>query len=219
MNPKTVVRMGYGRSFDMGVFGSNFGHTVTQTLPVLAAQLAQGASQDVPGVYLGPGTANLYFPGNSSQWIAPGIRTELLPESSVRSCSGQNTQLCVQPHIRPTTQRLPTLDAWNATVQHQVTNTTSIEVAYIGNKGTHVFAGDGPTYNVNNPSMVDTALTLHVTALKTPQVYRRPYYNNFTYAGYPDPTNIQADLPASAAQACSGRLAVLLDRPEQLSGQ
>ena len=37
LNEKTVVRMGYGRSYDMGVFGSNFGHAVTQNLPVLAA--------------------------------------------------------------------------------------------------------------------------------------------------------------------------------------
>jgi len=35
-SPKTVVRLGYGRSFDIGVFGSNFGHAVTQNLPVLA---------------------------------------------------------------------------------------------------------------------------------------------------------------------------------------
>ena len=38
IRPKTVIRMGYGRSFDMGVFGSNFGHAVTQSLPVLIAQ-------------------------------------------------------------------------------------------------------------------------------------------------------------------------------------
>src|SRR5579864_6926268 len=38
---KTVVRMGYGRSFDIGVFGSNFGHVVTQNLPVLANQTIQ----------------------------------------------------------------------------------------------------------------------------------------------------------------------------------
>jgi hypothetical protein len=31
--------MGYGRSYDIGVFGSTFGHTVTQNLPVLAVQL------------------------------------------------------------------------------------------------------------------------------------------------------------------------------------
>ena len=38
ISPKTVLRMGYGRSFDVGVFGSTFGHSVTQNLPVLARQ-------------------------------------------------------------------------------------------------------------------------------------------------------------------------------------
>src|SRR5438477_5245840 len=38
LNPKTVVRVGYGRSYDIGVFGSIFGHAVTQNLPVLLAQ-------------------------------------------------------------------------------------------------------------------------------------------------------------------------------------
>ena len=53
-----MVRMGYGRSYDMGVFGSNFGHAVTQNLPVLAAQLAQKSTstcqrlrcRKVPGI-------------------------------------------------------------------------------------------------------------------------------------------------------------------------
>src|SRR5438132_1212878 len=38
VNDKTVLRSGYGRSYDLGVFGSVFGHTVTQNLPVLSAQ-------------------------------------------------------------------------------------------------------------------------------------------------------------------------------------
>src|SRR5262249_60991490 len=38
LKPKTVIRAGYGRSYDIGVFGSNFGHTVTQNLPVLLKQ-------------------------------------------------------------------------------------------------------------------------------------------------------------------------------------
>ena len=38
MNEKTVIRMGFGVSYDIGVFGSNFGHAVTQNLPVLANQ-------------------------------------------------------------------------------------------------------------------------------------------------------------------------------------
>ncbi len=38
LNPKTVIRSGYGRSFDLGVFGSIFGHTATQNLPILTNQ-------------------------------------------------------------------------------------------------------------------------------------------------------------------------------------
>jgi Carboxypeptidase regulatory-like domain/TonB dependent receptor len=194
VNPKTVVRLGYGRSFDMGVFGSNFGHTVTQTLPVLAAQLAQGASQEVPAFTLAQGPPIFNFPAIPANGLFP-VSGPNCYQNPVFNAAGQNTQLCVQPHIRPTTQRLPTLDAWNATAQRQLNSTTTVEVAYVGNKGTHIFAGDGPTYNVNNPSMVGYCANPQCSA-KTPQLYRRPYYNNFTYAGYSDPTNIQADLPA-----------------------
>ena len=35
LDPRTVLRMGYGRSFDLGVFGTNFGHVVTENLPCL----------------------------------------------------------------------------------------------------------------------------------------------------------------------------------------
>jgi hypothetical protein len=52
-------------------------------------------------------------------------------------------------HIRPTRQVLPTVDAWNATVQRQITNTMSLEVSYVGSKGTHGFAGNGPNYDIN----------------------------------------------------------------------
>src|SRR5207244_12044214 len=38
LEPKTVIRTGYGRSYDVGVFGVSFGHNVTQNLPVLANQ-------------------------------------------------------------------------------------------------------------------------------------------------------------------------------------
>ena len=39
----TVLRLGYGRGYDIGVFGSVFGHNVTQNLPVLAIQSLQPA--------------------------------------------------------------------------------------------------------------------------------------------------------------------------------
>jgi hypothetical protein len=181
VTPKTVVRMGYGRSYDMGVFGSNFGHTVTQTLPVLAAQLAQSANQYTPAFTLAQGPPIFTFPAIPSNGLFPLAGPACYQAPYIDPVTGQNDQLCIQPHIRPTFQRLPELDAWNATVQHQLTTSTSISVAYVGNKGTHIFAGDGPTYNINQPSIVGFAAGV-------PQTQRRPLYNRFTYPSIIDPT-------------------------------
>jgi len=184
LNQKTVVRLGYGRSYDMGVFGSNFGHAVTQNLPVLASQLVQGQTSNYDTAFkLDAGPPVFVFPSIPSNGLLPVAGPQCY-QSSVDPVTGlPSGQNCTQPHIRPTYQRLPTLDAWNFTVQHQLNSATSLEVAYIGNKGTNVFAGDGNTYNVNNPSIVGYAAGV-------PQTQRRPLYNRFTYTGYPDPTNV-----------------------------
>jgi len=150
---KTVLRMGYGRSYDMGVFGSNFGHTVTQNLPVLIKQnidassnpLTPGAiGNDIPLYTTTVGVAPL-----SEGPIAPQFPVSSNGQITFASLNGQDGGL----HIRPIKQVLPTLDAWNATVQRQLTNTISAEVAYVGNKGSHGFSGDGPNYDVNPLSM------------------------------------------------------------------
>ena len=139
VDPKTVVRLGYGRSFDIGVFGSNFGHVVTQNLPVLANQdvsvsSVSGGSNDRSAVFtLSQGPSAL----------APIV----IPSDGILPLRGPANS--VDPRVRPLTQRLPTLDAWNATIQRQLTPTINLEIAYIGNKGTHVFAGNGPAYNAN----------------------------------------------------------------------
>jgi len=181
VTPKTVVRMGYGRSFDIGVFGSNFGHTVTQNLPVLvnqhlsASNLFPSASDNITPVFtLGcPPAAGGCLPYAT----ATANMTTPTPYQFPTVFTGGELPLLgpannVAPKVRPTKQVLPTLDAWNVTVQRQMTGTLSLEVAYIGNKGTHVFAGDGPSYNVNPPSVVGFAQGV-------PQAQRRPYYNHF----------------------------------------
>jgi hypothetical protein len=182
LRPKTVVRMGYGRSYDMGVFGSNFGHAVTQNLPVLAAQLNANSNQFLPAFSLAAGPPIFAFPTVPANGQLP---------LAGPNCFLGNTSQCIQPHIRPTTQRLPYVDTWNATVQHQLTNTMTLEVTYLGNKGTHGFVGDGPTYNVNQPRLgtgTDVCAPGCAFVPAVPQVQRRPYYNAFTYPGYTDPT-------------------------------
>jgi hypothetical protein len=155
INPKTVVRMGYGRSFDVGMFGSIFGHSVTQNLPVLGTQsmqpsnnwasvfnLAQGPPPVDPSTVLnsqpkGP-NGNPMYPNGFRAWVYPSKMI------------------------------LPTVDSWNATIQRQITPTLSIEAAYVGNKGTHIFVGESPYVDINSPTVVGFG------TLTTDQ--RKPYF-------------------------------------------
>jgi hypothetical protein len=201
LNEKTVVRMGYGRSYDMGVFGSNFGHAVTQNLPVLASQLVQPSVTNLQYAFtLDQGPPIFTFPAIPSNGLFPLAGPACYQAGTVVINGQTQVQSCTQPHIRPTYQRLPTLDAWNLTVQRQLNSATSLEVAYIGNKGTNGFAGDGNTYNINQPAIgagtaiVSTAGTAPSFSANVPQVQRRPFYNAFTYSAYPDPSSTTGSL-------------------------
>jgi len=173
MNPKTVLRMGYGRSFDIGTFGSIFGHTVTQNVPVLANQslnppfsasdvfpLSQGPPQLNPSTILGDNCNAITLTTATSikgtQCLGP-TGNPLLPDG-------------ISPHIHPKDMRLLTVDAWNATLQHAFTNTLSAEIGYVANKGTHVFTGDGPNYDTNTPTIEGFAQGVSTNL-------RRPYYS------------------------------------------
>jgi carboxypeptidase family protein/TonB-dependent receptor-like protein len=175
LNNKTVIRMGYGRSFDIGVFGSNFGHTVTQNLPVLVDQnvtatncptcTLSGTQDRIPVFTLAQGPPAFVFP--------------TIPSDGALPLAGPRGD--TQPKVRPPFQRLPTVDAWNLTLQRQLSNSMSAEIAYVGSKGTHIFAGTGPSYNANQPSEVGFAQGV-------PQAQRRPFYNHYSYPGFIDPT-------------------------------
>ena len=156
LTPKTVVRMGYGRSFDIGVFGSIFGHTVTQNLPVLVNQSLNNGGRD-PVFSLSSAPPTYPFPTVAQIQAANG----LIPFDNQTS-----------PKIRPDRMRLPTLDAWNLTIQRELSRTASVELSYVGNKGTHVFAGNGPGYNLNQATVVGFP-TLSFNQ-------RRKFHNAFT---------------------------------------
>ncbi len=206
-DPKTVVRIGYGRGFDIGVFGSNFGHVVTQNLPVLANQSLTDTNCD-PTQQATCGSAatndrSAVF--TLAQGPRPFTFSTLLGQiGSDGTLPLRGPQGNVSPRIRPTTQRLPTIDQWNATVQRQITPTLNITVGYVGNKGTHVFAGNGPSYNTNeaaigqgtfayscspNPPPATTFDCKQSFKPFTPQAFRRRLFLNgvpaFTYPNFP----------------------------------
>jgi Carboxypeptidase regulatory-like domain/TonB dependent receptor len=131
-DPKTVIRAGYGRSFDTGVFGSTFGHTITQNIPVLANQQLSSPTNVGEAFNLATGPAPEVFPTVPSNGLLPN------PGASLTSSA------------RPNPMHLTTIDAWNLSVQRSLTPTLSITAAYVGNKGTHTL-GDGDS-NGTNPN-------------------------------------------------------------------
>ena len=151
LNEKTVIRGGFGRTYDIGVFGSLFGHSVTQNLPVLASQELRGAENFDAAFNLAQGPTALVFPTvpSSGQFPLPnGVFSRALPRK----------------------QRPPTVDAFNVTVQRQLTDTMSVEVGYVANRGRDVFTGDGPGVNVNDPTLEGFPTV--------PNNQRRPFFAN-----------------------------------------
>jgi hypothetical protein len=153
LDGRTVLRAGFGRSYDIGVFGSLFGHSVTQNLPVLSIQELNGTVRDFDSVFtLAQGAPLPVFPNaESGRFRLPnGVFARALPAK----------------------QRPPTVDAFNVSVQRQLTGTLSVEAAYVGNRGRNVFAGDGPDVNINQPTLIGYLEGV-------PQNNRRPFFNRF----------------------------------------
>jgi len=137
LDPTTVIRAGYGRSFDLGVFGSIFGHTVTQNLPVLGNQSINATGGNKSSAFaLAQGPAPFPFPA--------------IPASGLLS----NPGYLASTGARPNPLRLPTIDAWNLSIQHSLTPSLSVTLAYVGNKGTHTLsAGNGNNTNPNEAAI------------------------------------------------------------------
>jgi Carboxypeptidase regulatory-like domain/TonB dependent receptor len=145
---KTVIRAGYGRSFDIGVFGSMYGHVVTQNIPVLANQSVNAPS--------GNGTTYAFCLGANEPNCTPAAGQPnggpipyafpAVPASGLLP----NPGALINTKARPDRLRMPTIDAWNLSIQHAITPTLSVTFAYVANKGTHTLsAGDG---NSTNPA-------------------------------------------------------------------
>ena len=201
LDERTVLRGGYGRSYDIGVFGSLFGHSVTQNLPVLAVQELRAPSNFDRVFTLASGPSPAVFPSVPSSGRFPlpnGVFARALPEQ----------------------QRPPTVDAFNVTVQRQLSDTTSIEVGYVGNRGRNVFAGDGPAIDVNQA-------TLNGFLQGVPRDQRRPFFNKFGWTQGIDyfcncATNsydsLQAKFNKRFGQGYSGKVNYTLQRVRQHGG-
>jgi len=134
---------------------------VTQNLPVLGIQSDQPANNYDAVFTLASGPKEL-DPASilASQPKGPNGRN-MLPNGV--------TAFMVSNPIR-----FPTVDAWNFTIQRQIRGDMSFEVGYVGTKGTHVFAGTGGDYDVNQATINGFG------TLTTNQ--RKPFFQKFGWS-------------------------------------
>jgi carboxypeptidase family protein len=180
----TVVRAGYGRGYDLGIFGAVYGHSVTQNLPVLAAQQVNPA-----------------FSYSTVFTLGQGPPAALNPASLLASQPTGKTGNPLEPNgygadITASNIRIPTVDSWNLTVQQQITKNSTLEVAYVGNKGSHVQPGYNYGYNNNDVSLVG-----FTRGLSTNQ--RKPLYNEF---GWTQSTRYSGNDSSSHYEALQAKL-------------
>jgi hypothetical protein len=152
LTPKTVVRTGYGWAYSLGTFGNNFGHNVTQNPPVLLNQtLNQNQSNptggcptsfcDVFNLAQGPPSpaaqVAAYQPGVDGMFRWPGTG--------------------VGAFTRPGILTMPTVYAYNFTVQQQFGRKVSVSGGYVGNVGRHMIMGTSENININHQYFIPGA--------------------------------------------------------------
>ena len=148
INPTTVVRAGYARSFDAGYAGDLFGIAPTDNPPV-------SVLQNVSGLFnLAVGPPVFQFPDSSRFSLLSlaelNIGAPAIPPVPAIPASGA-VLYALAPRVR-----VPTVDSWNVTIQHEFTSHLYFELAYVGNKGTNVFTDSnsgGTYYDLNQPSL------------------------------------------------------------------
>jgi hypothetical protein len=123
VEPKTVLRAGYGSSFTPAGLGAVFGQAPDYDPPIiLPQQLNASTSYDsVYDLYTGPPVPTLPAVAASGRYPLP---------------NNISVYYFFDP---PNHYRVPLTQFWNAAVQHQITPAMSIEAAYVGNVGRHIY--------------------------------------------------------------------------------
>lgn len=139
-SPKTVVRTGYGRSFNPGGLGAVFGQGADYNPPIVNAQ-----SVNQSNIYVSPFSL-LNGPPAPPQPAVGSNGTYPLPDG-----------IGINYFLNPlNSYRIPLVDFWNFTVQRQLTSSLALEVAYVGNVGRHLFETLNANQAVPGPGSLDS---------------------------------------------------------------
>lgn len=141
LTSKTVIRTGYGRSFNAAGVGAVFAQNPEIDPPV---QFVQNLNPPNPYVTAIPTFLTTGHPPAPRPPIGPNGRYPLPDGISVYFYFDT-----------PDAYRIPLADFWNFTVQHQLTPTLTVEAAYVGNVGRHLFLNENKNQAVPGPGDYD----------------------------------------------------------------
>ena len=99
-----------------------------------------------------------------------GLRLDIINPQTVND-SGKGGFLLMSVNGQQIDIASPAVDAYNVTVQRELTADVSVEAAYVGNRGAHVFVGDGPAVNANQPRLDGFP--------SVPTDLRKPYFTRY----------------------------------------
>jgi hypothetical protein len=139
---KTVIRTGYGRSYNAAGVGAVFAQNPELDPPVQFVQVLNQPNPYTTSIptFLTTGRPPAPSPpiGTTGRYPLPnGIQVYFFFDT-------------------PDAYRIPLADFWNFSVQHQIAPTLTVEAAYVGNVGRHGFLNENRNQAVPGPGNFDS---------------------------------------------------------------
>jgi hypothetical protein len=194
----TVVRAGYGRVYGQGWSGNTYGEVLTFSFPTQVSQNLNPVTNAAAVFNL---TQPLSLPSGTVPPGPPGFTFAPIPADGNYPLPNG-----VGVPTRPLYVRLPTLDAWNLAVQHEITPTLSLQVAYVGSHGIHNMFDSSNQASPNTQTIAGFTGINPANGLPYTQNDRRPYFNGVAQklgVGFGHPFGWSQDLRYNANQATS----------------
>jgi hypothetical protein len=157
-NRNTVVRAGYGCVYGMGWSGDIFGEVLTFSFPTQVSQNLNSATTFGSLFNLTNGPPGFVFPPIPANGNFP------LPNG-------------ISVPTRPLYMRIPTLDAWNLAVQHELTQSMALQIAYVGSHGVHNMFDSSNQFDPNEPTIAGFGQINPLTGQAFTTDDRHPYFN------------------------------------------
>jgi len=140
LQTNTVIRAGYGSSFNAAGYGSIFGQGAEYNPPALTVQ-------SVPQVYP----------------YSPDFNLLTGPPAPANPPVGSNGMYPLPDGVSPfnffwplSAYRVPQAYFWNLTAQHEFAKGFSLQVAYVGNVGRHLYLNPNMNQAVPGPGSLDS---------------------------------------------------------------